>query len=139
MRLLLLVLITAFPAFTGETVLDNDYVRITRNAAAFVEPTPECADRIIVALGDTEISSGGTRQTLARGNIAVFGPGQSCELREGSAYLEVSIKSIHPPTLSPGEIIPPEKNPIRHDGTDFFVFEEKLALGDTRPTARLPK
>ena len=44
-----------------------------------------------------------------------------------------SIDQINPSAaLSPGEIIPPEKNPIRHDGTDFFVFEEKLAPGDTR-------
>jgi len=34
---------------------------------------------------------------------------------------------------SPPEIIPPEKNAIRYDGERFFIFEERLAPGDTRP------
>jgi hypothetical protein len=130
--LLLLLLLLSFPAFAGETVLDNEYVRVTRDAAPCAAAGPECADRIIVALDDIGLSSGGTRRTLARGDIAVFGPEQSYVAPDAGAFLEVSIKANHPPARSPGEIIAPEKNAMRHDGTDFFVFEEKLAPGDTR-------
>ncbi len=42
------------------------------------------------------------------------------------------IKPNHPPVESPREIILPEKNSIRYDGDHFFIFEEKLAAGDTR-------
>jgi hypothetical protein len=35
--------------------------------------------------------------------------------------------------LSPKENIPPEKNAVLHDGDRFFVFEERLEPGDTRP------
>ena len=44
----------------------------------------------------------------------------------------MTIKPNHPPVESPREIIPPEKNAIRYDGERFFIFEEKLAVGDTR-------
>jgi hypothetical protein len=132
MRLLVLLLLS-FPAFAGETVLENDYVRVTRDAAPCASAdSPECRDRVIVALGDIELAADGARRTMARGDIAVFGPGESYELRDGGSFFEVSIKADHPPVQSPGEFIPPEKNAIRYDGKDFFVFEEKLAPGDTR-------
>jgi hypothetical protein len=132
MRLLLLLLLS-LPAFAGEVVLENDYVRVTRDATSCaVAHVPECADRVIVALGGFDLSSDGARRTLARGDIAVFGPGQSYELPDGGSFFEVSIKGNHPPVQSPGELIAPEKNAIRYDGRDFFVFEEKLAPGDTR-------
>jgi len=122
----------SLPAFAGETVLDNEYVRVTRDAAPCAAAGRECAERIIVALGNMEISSNGTERALARGDIAVFGPGQSYELPNAGSFFEVSIKENHPPAMSPGETIAPEKNAIRHDGKDFFVFEEKLERGDTR-------
>ena len=132
MRLLLL-LVLSFPAFAGELVLENDYVRITRDAAPCASAaTPGCAERVIVALGETELSSGGASRALVRGDIAVFGPKESYEPSRTGSYFEVAIKAAHPPALSPGEIIPPEKNAMRHDGADFFVFEEKLEPGDTR-------
>jgi hypothetical protein len=45
----------------------------------------------------------------------------------------VAIKANHPPVESPSEIIPPEKNAMRYEGERFFIFEEKLNPGDTRP------
>ena len=121
------------PSLAVETVLDNDYVRITRDATPCALPhPPECGARVIVALEDVEVDSDGTRQRLGRGDIAVFSAGKSYQLRSGASYFEVSIKENHPPALSPGEIIAPEKNAMRHDAADFFVFEEKLAPGDTR-------
>ncbi len=130
---ILLLLLLSFPAFAGEIVLENDYVRVTRDATPCASAgSADCADRVIVALGDIELASDGARRTMARGDIAVFGRGQSYEPPNGGSFFEVSIKGNHPPVQSPGELIPPEKNAIRYDGKNFFVFEEKLAPGDTR-------
>jgi hypothetical protein len=62
----------------------------------------------------------------------VFKPGESYDAPTGGSFFEVNIKPNHPPVQSPGEIIPPEKNAIRYDGQRFFIFEERLAPGDTR-------
>jgi quercetin dioxygenase-like cupin family protein len=132
MRFLALLLLS-FPAFASEIVLENDYVRVTRDPApCALAHAPECTNRVIVALGDIELGYNGARRTLARGDIAVFGPGESYEPSNGGSFFEVSIKATHPPVQSPGELIAPEKNAILHDGREFFVFEEKLAPGDTR-------
>jgi hypothetical protein len=45
----------------------------------------------------------------------------------------VALKTDHPLVESPREIVPSEKNAMRYDGERFFVFEERLELGDTRP------
>ena len=108
MRLLLLLspLLVSFPALAGEVVLENEYVSVARDAAPCASAhVPECSDRVIVALGDIELASKDARRTMARGDIAVFGP---------------------------GERIAPEKNAMRYEGREFFIFEEKLAPGDTR-------
>jgi hypothetical protein len=129
----LTLLLLSFPALAGEIVLENNYVRVMRDAAPCAPAhVPECADRVIVALGDIELASDGARRKMARGDIAVFGPGQSYEAPDGGSFFEVSIRKNHPRVQSPGELIAPEKNAIRYDGKDFFVFEEKLAPGDTR-------
>lgn len=129
----LVLLLLSVCAFAGEIVLNNDYVRVTRDAApCALAHVPECGDRVIVAIGDIELTADGARRTMARGDIAVFGPEQSYEPPNGGSFFEVSIKADHPPVQSPGELIAPEKNAIRHDGEGFFVFEEKLEPGDTR-------
>jgi hypothetical protein len=113
--------------------IDNDFVRVTRDAAPCARAgTPSCAERVIVALGSLEIESDGSRRALVRGDVAVFGPAQSYSFAAGASYFEVALKPDHPASASPGEIIPPEKNAMRYDGERFFVFEERLAPGDTR-------
>jgi hypothetical protein len=114
--------------------LDNDYVHVMRDASPCASAkAPGCGDRVIVALGDIELRSGKSRRKMTRGDIAVFKPGSSYETPTGGPFFEVNIKPNHPPVQSPREIIPPEKNAIRYDGKRFFVFEERLAVGDTRP------
>jgi len=114
--------------------LENEYVRVTRDAAPCASATaPGCGDRVIVALGEIELRFGATRRKMVRGDIAVFKPGESYEPPVGGAFFEVVIKANHPPVESPREIIPPEKNAMRYDGERFFIFEEALAPGDTRP------
>lgn len=132
MRLLLLLLLSR-PVFAGDVVLENDYVRVTRDAApCALAHVPECVDRVIVALGEVNLKAEDTSRTMTRGDVAVFGPSESYDVRQGGSFFEVAIKANHPAVQTPGEIIAPEKNAARYDGKDFFVFEEKLEPGDTR-------
>ncbi|HTS55507.1 MAG TPA: hypothetical protein VMH26_19730 [Burkholderiales bacterium] len=126
--LLLAALLTA-----DQIALDNEYVRVTRDVAPCAAATaPDCGHRVIVALGDIWLASGMSRRAMTRGDVAVFQPGESYEPPSGGAFLEIAIKPHHPPVQSPSEIIPAEKNAMRYDGDEFFVFEEKLAPGETR-------
>ncbi len=113
--------------------LENDYVRVMRDAAPCASAkAPGCGDRVIVALGEIELRFGKSRRKMTRGDITVFRHGESYEPPTGGSYFEVNIKPNHPSVQSPPEIIPPEKNAIRYDGKRFFIFEERLAVGDTR-------
>jgi len=113
--------------------LENDYVRVTRDSAPCAQAnTRGCGDRVIVALGEIDLQVGKKHRKMSRGNIAVFKPGESYQTPTGGPFFEVNIKPNHPPVQSPPEMIPPEKNAIRYDGNSFFVFEERLAVGDTR-------
>jgi hypothetical protein len=69
---------------------------------------------------------------MVRGEIAVFTPGQSYQRPTGGPFLEVAIKPNHPPLTPLRENIPPEKNAVLYDGERLFIFEERLAVGDTR-------
>lgn len=131
MRALLLFLLSC-PASAADVVLDNEYVRVTRGGTACVRPDdPVCGERVIVALDTLELAIGADRRRMARGNIAVV---RAREAFEASAdgFFEVAIKPAHPPALAPVQRIAPDKNAFLHDGDDYFVFEEKLAPGDTR-------
>jgi hypothetical protein len=123
----------AAAAQPDSVVLDNPYARVSKNAAPCAKAgTPGCDDRIVVAMGPAELSAEGKTRTMGRGDIAVFTSTQSYAPPTGGPYFEVVLKANHPPVQSPREIIPPEKNSIRHDGKTFFVFEERLERGDTR-------
>jgi len=114
-------------------VLENDYVRVTRDAAPCAAATaPVCGDRVLVALGAIELQSGNGRRTLKRGDIAVFPAGESYQPPTSGNYLEVTLKAQHPPLTAPSEHIPPEKNAVLYDGKRLFIFEERLAVGDMR-------
>ncbi|MFY9574684.1 MAG: hypothetical protein WAV20_25060 [Blastocatellia bacterium] len=128
MSLLLLVVL-----LQSNTALENEYVRVTRNAApCAAAAVPGCGDRVIVALGEIQLRIGSKSRKMTRGGVAVFRPGESYEPPTGGEYFEVAFKPNRPPVQSPSEIIPPEKNEIRYDGDRFFIFEERLAPGDTR-------
>lgn len=127
-ELLLAVLLTQAPA----VVLENDYVLVSRDAAPCASASTRCGDRVIVALGDVEIRSGKSLRKLTRGDVAVFTARESYEPPKGGAFFEVVIKRDHPPVASPGKFMPPEKNAVLYNGRRFLVFEERLAVGDTR-------
>ncbi len=111
--------------------LENEYVRVTKDAATCGNGSQACQDRILVALDPIDFDRDGRRKKLSRGDIAVFGAGERYKVPTGR-FLEVVIKPGHPPATPPGARIAPDKNAILHDGRDFFVFEEKLDPGDTR-------
>ena len=115
------------------TVLENAYVRVTPDGAPCASAAVAgCADRVIVAMGDVTLMVGGTRRAMKRGDIAVFHAGESYEAPSGGHYYEVAFKPGHPPVESPADLVPPDKNVTRYDGDHFLVFEERLAVGDTR-------
>jgi quercetin dioxygenase-like cupin family protein len=113
-------------------VFENAYVTVTRDAAPCAKPAAACRDRVVVAMGDVELRSEGKVRRMKRGEVAVFKAGDAYEPPAGAPYYEVAVKPDHPPVRSPAELIPPPKNTIVHDGERFFVYEERLAVGDTR-------
>ena len=114
-------------------VLDNPYATVTRDAAPCAQASPACEDRVIVAMGDIELAAGSSRRKMKRGDVAVFKAGESYRLPSGGAYYEVALKPRRPPVKSPPELIPPPKNMMVYEGESFFIYEERLAAGDTRP------
>lgn len=124
MLLLLLLLVDI-----NNVVLDNDYVRVSKNAAPCAAASAQCRDRILVALADVSLADG---PAMKRGDIRVFKPAESYTPPRSGAFVEVVIKPNHPPVKSPAEMIAPEKNAVLYDGERFLIFEEKLAPGETR-------
>jgi len=101
------------PPLGAATALENDYVRVSRDEAPCAQAgTPGCAERVIVAMGEIDLRFGKVLRAMRRG--------------------EVAVKPNHPPVKSPAEIIPPAKNTIVYEGERFFIYEERLAPGDTR-------
>lgn len=129
----MLLWFTASVAQNEPPVLDNAYARVTRNAATCASAqTPGCVDRILVALSNIDVNASTGTRRLVRGDIAVFGDGESYAPPVGGRYFEVVLKSDRPAAKLASEVIAPEKNAIRHDSAGFFVFEERLDPGDTR-------
>jgi hypothetical protein len=128
-QLLVAVLLTA-----DQIVIDNEYVRVTRDVAPCAAASAaDCGHRVIVALDDVVLAGGMFRRAMRRGDVAVFRPDESYEPPTGGPFIEVTIKPNHPPVRSPPEIIAAEKNAALYEGDEFFVFEERLAPGETRP------
>jgi hypothetical protein len=125
-------------------LLENEHVPVTRNAAPCASPrTPGCEHRIYVALTDARFtlhwevtekgnSAPGDVRRVTRGDVVALGPRDSYDPPPQGEYLEVTIKPKRPPVKSPPVMIPPDKNSIKVERDDFFVFEEKLDPGDTR-------
>ena len=117
----------------GSVALENDYVRVSRDAAPCAAAVhSQCEDRVILAMGDIEIFAAGAPRQMKYGEVAVFKAGESYGAPSGGKYFEVAIKPNHPPVRSPAELIPPPKNLLVFEGREFFIYEEKLEVGDTR-------
>lgn len=118
----------------GTVALENDYVRVSRNAAPCAQAEAgRCEDRVILAMGDLELRAAAGVRAMKRGEVAVFKTGESYTLPAGGLYFEIAVKPGHPPVKSPPELIPPPKNLMVFEGAKFFIYEERLDPGDTRP------
>ncbi len=114
--------------------LDNPYVTVSRDETRCgTAEAGKCEDRVLVSMDTIELTSDNRRRKLNRGQIALFKAGQSYSVQAGAPFYEIAIKPGHPPVKSPPEIIAPPKNMIVHQGAKFFIYEERLAVGDTRP------
>jgi hypothetical protein len=74
---LLAVLVQAV-SLRAATVLENDYVRVSRDETPCAQAgTPGCAERVIVAMGEIQLRFGKILRSMRRGEIAVFKAGES--------------------------------------------------------------
>src|SRR5260221_1914452 len=106
-------LLQADPLHAG-TVLENDYVRVSRDEAPCAQAgTPGCAERVIVAMGEIDLRFGKVLRAMRRGEVAVFRAGESYKAPEAGAYFEGAIKTKPPPGKTPPQIIPPPENTKR--------------------------
>lgn len=112
-------------------VLDNAYAAVHRNAAPCADAGPGCGDRVVVAFGDVEIVAGGSPVELEYAEVFVAKAGTAYEIQ--GDFAEVNLKPDPPPVEGPSVAIPAGKNERLHDAEDYFVFEERLEPGDTRP------
>ncbi|MEI7420913.1 MAG: hypothetical protein WCK18_02415 [Prolixibacteraceae bacterium] len=112
--------------------IDNEYVRVLHNSTACIAPeTPGFGTRVIVALNKLKIKSSRGTMELDRGQIAVFLRNESY-LPPNGEFFEVAFKLNHPPLKRPEQWVEPLKNTIVYEDSQFRVFEERLAPGDTR-------
>jgi hypothetical protein len=124
----------AQPGAKPAVVLENDYVRVSRNMASCAMTNEgTCEDRVILAMSDLTLSSDGKKRPMKRAEIAIFKGGQSYEVAVGAPLFEIAIKPKHPPIRAPAERIAATANLALHRGQTFFVYEEILPVGQTRP------
>src|SRR5262249_9301 len=120
-------------------------VRVTRNAAPCSDAHAGCGARVIVALSAIDVlapsrdsrGAGRAIATLLRGDIRVFERGEVYAVRaagEGAEarFLEANRKPQRPKVQPAPVLFPPEKNALLYDSATFFVFEERLPVGETR-------
>jgi hypothetical protein len=122
-----LALLSFFQVALPGKALDNEFVSVTRDVAPCAKATPNCGDRVLVALSD--LSSNDVKMHL--GEIKVFKAGQRYAPPSDGEFLEVSIKPNHPKVdaLPSGTPAPPG-NKILYDSKDFTVFSEQMTPGE---------
>jgi quercetin dioxygenase-like cupin family protein len=124
---ILLVALLYFQTSQASPLLENEFVRVSRNAAPCAAAAPSCGDRVLIALGSIEMSG----QKMERGDIKVFKTGERYAPPRSGDYLEVVIKPGHPKAAAPSAGTPPApENKILYDGKEFTIFEEKMEPGE---------
>lgn len=113
--------------------LDNPYVTVSRDIAPTAKASPAFDERVVLAMGDIEVVSAGQKRKLRRGEFALFAANESYEAPTGGPFYEIAIKAGRPPIKVPPEIIPPTGNIILYQGPKFYIYEETLEVGATRP------
>jgi hypothetical protein len=126
---MLAVLLGVIVAVSDTVVFDNAYVRVTRDGSpCAVAATAGCGDRVVVAINDLVMGS----RHMKRGDIAVYPRGESYQRPSSGSWFEVAFKTAHPPVQAAKEQIRPAKNEVLFENARLFIFEERLAVGDTR-------
>jgi hypothetical protein len=116
-----------FQTLQANPLLENEFVRVSRNLAPCAAAAPSCGDRVLIALGSIEMSG----QKMERGDIKVFKTGERYAPPRSGDYLEVVIKPGHPKAAAPSAGTPPApENKILYDGKEFTIFEEKMQPGE---------
>src|SRR5262245_17308775 len=101
----------AQPGAKPATALENDYVLVSRNIApCAIAIEGKCEDRVILAMGDLTLASGGKKRAMKRAEVAVFDAKQSYQVAVGSPFFEIAIKPRHPPISAPAERIAASAN-----------------------------
>lgn len=114
--------------------LQNEYVTVNRDHVSCGQgERGRCEDRVILAMEDLTVRTTGRSIPLKRGQVAVIGVLESYEAPAQGAFFEIIVKPGHPPVKSPPEIILPPKNLFVFENKEFFIYEERLAMGDVRP------
>ena len=107
---------------------ENDYVRVTRDAAPCAAAGPDCGERALLALSDVDLAG----RRMKYGEVMVFKLGETFSAPASGAYFEIMVKPQTPPVRSPAEIIAAPNNMLLFDGPRFIIYEEKLEVGATR-------
>lgn len=148
---LALATLLLFQAAAPAALPDNDFVRVTRDAApcadgnastkatlagsnsATLAGSTEAAcggDRILIALSAIELNGG----KMERGDVKVFAKGERYTPPAGGEYLEVAVKPNHPRS-----VLPPKQDPrspnlhVLYENNDFIVFHESMQPGELGP------
>jgi hypothetical protein len=112
--------------------LENDYVRVLRNATITSSADAASFDkRILIALSDLTYKSQKKAHKIHRGNVVVFQPNESYQYVVGD-FFEVALKKAHPLVKGPDQWIEPLKNTTVYEDEQLRIFEERLEPGDTR-------
>jgi hypothetical protein len=124
---ILLVALLYSQTLQASPLLENEFVRVSRNMAPCAAAAPSCGERVLIALGSIEISG----EKMERGDVKVFKTSERYSPPKSGDYLEVVIKPGHPKAIAPDAGTPPAPdNKILHDGREFTIFEEKMQPGE---------
>ncbi|HTC61272.1 MAG TPA: hypothetical protein VK709_00375 [Candidatus Saccharimonadales bacterium] len=120
---MLLVALILLQAMQAGPVVDNEFVRVSKNSAPCATAAASCGDRIVVALSPIEING----QKMDRGEVKGFKTGEHYSAPKSGTFLEVSIKPTHPKVIAPAAGTPAAPhNKVLYDAKDITVFEEKM-------------
>jgi hypothetical protein len=120
---MLLVAMIFLQIMRSGPVVDNEFVRVSKNSAPCSTAGPSCGDRIVLALSPIEVNG----QKMDRGDVRGFKTGERYSPPKTGNFLEVSIKPTHPKVMPPAAGTPAAPhNKILYDGKDVTVFEEKM-------------
>ena len=126
MKIILAVLFF-LQAMPSGPVVDNEFVRVSRNSAPCATAGNSCGERVVVALGLVELNG----QKMERGEVKGFKAGERYAPPKNGNFLEVAIKPTHPKVMPPAAGTPAAPgNKILYDGKDFTVFAEKMQPGE---------